>query len=99
MPYVDCMILIVEESPEVITFENTRSGATFHAWLKEGITEWIVMRQGSVQTWRHADVWGRAEYRDGDWLGYAGNLQDTEPRRCKSRDDAFAWITDDRAEK
>ena len=97
MPYGVCMIIIVETTPELITFENTRSGDTFFAWLKEDPTEWIVTRHGRSQS-LNADVWGKAELRDGVWLAYAGNLPDTQPLARKSLDEAFEWITNDRAE-
>lgn len=97
MIYVELMILIVEESPALITFENTRSGFVFDAWLKEESTEWTVTKQGAAETWGKPEVWGRAELRDGTWYGYAGNLAGTEAVRCDSREDAFAWITNDRS--
>lgn len=91
------MIIIVEASPELITFENTRSGDTFLAWLKEDTTEWVVTRHGRSNS-LSADVWGKAVLSEGIWLAYAGNLPDTQPYARKSRDEAFEWITNDRAE-
>ena len=97
MPYLVSMIIINDETPELITFEDTKSGHTFYAWLKEGTSEWIVTRHGQAQSWG-ADVWGKAELRDGVWYGYAGNLPNTQGFACRSRDDAFEWVTSDRAE-
>jgi len=90
------MIIIVEQSAEVVTFENTRSGDRFHAWLKEGTQVWVVTRQGSLSPAGHADIWGRAEQHASGWFGFAGNLPDTAPVPWKTRDQAFEWITNDR---
>lgn len=90
------MILITEELPTQITFENTRSGETFHASLREGTEEWTVVRYGTPGTGFLPDIWGRVERRDDIWYSFSGTLPGVEPKRYRDRDDALDWVINDR---
>lgn len=90
------MILVVEDLPTQIAFENLRSGATFHAWLREGAEEWVVVRYGTPTPNLSADIWGHIERRDGIWYGFAGTLPGVKAQRCRDRDDALDWVSTDR---
>lgn len=96
MFYRGFMILIVEETAVTVTFENTYSGATFHAWLEEGTSEWSVTRQGDTKSFGRPTVLGRVTSVDGAWFGYAGTTPGIEPVKCESRNEAFSWVTGDR---
>jgi hypothetical protein len=90
------MINITEETALVITFKNLVSGSTFIAWLDEDAPAdtWIIARHGSPTIFSDDRV-GRVELRDGTWLGYAGTVPGITPRRHRTRDEAFAWVTGD----
>ena len=97
MPYIGHMILPGEETADSFSFENTRSGDNFIAWLDEETAVWTITRQGQSQSWK-ADIWGEAKLRDGTWFATAGTLPGSEAIPFKSRDAAFEWITNDRTE-
>ncbi|GIT78504.1 hypothetical protein LLS1_01730 [Leifsonia sp. LS1] len=88
------MILILNETPTQIIFENTRTGNTFVAWLEEETQDWVVTKQGAQLDFGALRV-GRVARRQDVWLGFAGTIPTTEPEVCRSRNDALAWISDD----
>lgn len=67
-------------------------------WRGEGAIEWTITTRGSADGFGKFDVWSRAVFNGRDWWGRADNLPDAEGVPCKSRDNAFLWITNDRAD-
>lgn len=90
------MILIIEDLPAQITFKSTKSGDTFHASLREGTQEWVVVRYGTLNLELRPDIWGHIERRDDSWYSFAGTLPGVEPKRYRERDDALEWVISDR---
>jgi hypothetical protein len=92
------MVIITEEHSDRFSFENTRNGFLFDAWLDEETGRWVIVREGDNRA-----VGDFASHRvgtiepDGDaWIGYAGTLPSTKGTPFETRKKALAWVTDDR---
>lgn len=87
------MILIQNEKPDALRFENTDSGNVFDARRREGTSLWVVTRYGSTNPGIAPDTWGYVEASGGTWLAVFRDFPKSESMSFPVRDDALGWLT------